>query len=138
MDKEKKLAQIMSFMKENGSKIKWMAKEKCRVQTEAAMKVVIGKIWDMGMGLQLMRGGISMKVNGKMIKEMEKEDMIGNLENFMKETGKIINKTDKEKWNMRMALFMKGIGKIIWDMDRELKLMVKDNVFNREHGKKIS
>lgn len=62
-----------------------------------------------------------MKVNGKIIKLMEKESFITLIEMFLKESGLMIKLMDMGYICIQMELSIKGIGKMIYKMGMELK-----------------
>ena len=63
-----------------------------------------------------------MKVNGKMMKEIDMEYIIIQMEINMKENGKMVNLMDMEYIIFQMEINMKVYGKMIKEMDMEYSI----------------
>jgi len=60
---------------------------------------------------------INIKDNGKIIKQMDMENLFISMDLFMRDNGKIIKLMDGEFLSIRMVLFIKVIGVMIYRTD---------------------
>jgi hypothetical protein len=77
----------------------------------------------------------NMKVIGKIIKWMEKENLNGPMEDSMKENIKWIKKKDMEFLNGMMEEYTKVIGKMENSMEKENFIILKNKNGKKENGK---